>query len=84
MLDQVSHVLTTDTSSFWMAKALKKEPYVFMSKGKNLINPPNLQELKLGTNNILKNWRYEMSDITPEEIVESFIYSIKKRSTLLI
>lgn len=78
LLNQANYVLTTDTSSYWIAKALKKEPHVFMSRGRDLIYSPEIQELKLQTRNILKEWKFEMSDIAPEEIVEEFIQSIKK------
>ena len=72
LLHQAAHVITTDTSTFWAAKAIGKKPNVFM-------NPSNYQfdqnpEEMLGTNNMVENKHYDsLDDIKPESIVYGFL-----------
>ena len=78
LINQAPYILTTDTSTFWLAKSLGKSPYVFISNSmyKNSV----IQQL-LGSKNIIEN-KGDMNKTEPQEIVSGFLAAL--RSKLLV
>ena len=77
LINQAKYILTTDTSTLWLAKALHKTPFVFMSN--NEYPNETIQKL-LGTKNIVPC--RDIDEIEPEEIVQGFLRSIKRQSLM--
>ncbi len=73
LVHQVKYILTTDTVVVWMAKALGKTPYVFLSEGMGRFGPS--KEFDLGVSNIV-SWYHNINQIPPQEIVDGFIKAI--------
>ena len=70
LIHQVKHILTTDTSTLWIAKALSKEPDVFFAN----TYPDGIEpEKMLRCKNLIKKLYTNINEIDPEEIVAEFI-----------
>ena len=74
LLNQSKYVLTTDTSTYWLAKSIGKEPHVFLCKA-TYKQKEDAEEM-LGTKNLVQNIHSSLNQISPEEIVEGFINRI--------
>lgn len=70
LVNQVRHILTTDSAPYWMGKALEKTPHVYLSEGRGYFGPR--METELGTKNIVK-WYRDINEIPPQEIVDGFV-----------
>jgi hypothetical protein len=70
LIDQAAFVLTTETSTIWLAKALGKNPYVFLSSSNQ---PINQLEKILNSKNIIENFD-NLNDVSPQNIVFNFAY----------
>ena len=75
LINQARYVLTTDTSTYWIARALGKEPYVFLCPA---TYPNYSPEVALGTDNIVSNNHNDIDEIEPDEIVSGFLNRIRR------
>lgn len=75
LINQVKYVLTTDTSTLWIAKALSKSPYVFLCNAEFSYSLP----VALGVKNIIDDSNCSnINDISADQIVAGFLRSIPK------
>lgn len=77
LVHQVRHVLTTDTAAVWMARALGKEPHIFIAGGQGKFHLRQ-QVLRINCRNIVP-WYDNINEIPPEEIVEGFLRGLKSQ-----
>ena len=71
LINQSPYVLTTDTSTLWIAKCLNKQPHVFFA------GDVKFSEIELGLPNLVSSHKH-VNDIPPEESVNSFFKKITK------
>lgn len=87
LIKQVQYILTVDTATLWMGKALNKEPYVFISFNgyKPNIDNFNFLEIKqmLGVDNILREDCSSLDEVAPEAIIDGFLRATEKRHEIL-
>ena len=69
LVNQVRHVLTVDTGTFWMAKSLGKEIHTFFHR--------RFTEDLLGQKSLVP-LQPSLSDISPQVIVDYFVHKTKK------
>lgn len=69
LIDQVRHIVTTDTSTLWLAKSVGKQPYVFIPEHDI---PIERMERILAVKNIVGRYR-DINLIPPAEIVDGFV-----------
>jgi len=88
LVNQVSHVLSVDTSTQWLARCLGKTPHVFMSRdsGKFSFFMSHFDfeeevEIRCGVKNLVP-WHDHMDDIEPSLIAKNFANAVKKVSFL--
>lgn len=77
LVHQVAHVLTVDTFALWMAKCLRKEPYVFVREYR--VDRVGL----LGCENLVPNYE-KINHVPPELIAERFVKAVEERKLSLI
>ena len=74
LINQVKAILTVDTSTLWLAKALGKEPYVFFGDllliYKGVGGDPDEM---LGVKNLIPNTCGDVNDIIANDIVYNFL-----------
>lgn len=71
---QISHVITTDTSTLWLTKAVGKQPYVFIAEQDISIER---MEIILSVKNIVGRYK-DINSIPPNEIVNGFLRAFRK------
>lgn len=75
LINQCKYILTTDTSTLWIAKSLNKNPYVFLCNAEFDYN----LELALGVKNIINdNLCLNINDISVDQIVDGFLNKVHK------
>ena len=73
LIHQVEHIITTDTSTLWLAKALNKQPHVFLAANDL---PIKKMEVILDVKNIISKKYKEINLIPPIEIVNGFLKTV--------
>ena len=79
LINQVKHIITVDTSVFWMARSLGKSPYCFFHQDPDGYR--QFSSIMLNVTNLVP-WYDYLNDIPPEVIVDCFVEKVK--TTLLI
>lgn len=67
LINQVKHILTVDTSTYWLGKCLGRSPHVFLHT--------EFSEVYLGVKNLVP-WYETLDEIPAELIVECFLERI--------
>jgi len=88
LINQVTHVLSVDTSTQWLARCLGKTPHVFMSRDMgdfhffmSRFDFEEEVEIRCGLKNLVP-WHDRLDDIEPSLIAERFADVVKTISFL--
>lgn len=80
LVHQAPYILTVDTSTLWMARALAKEPYMILSED---AYPKEVYRQRLRCENIVP-WRTHLNKLQAEEIANCFEKAVKARGCKLL